>query len=105
MDSSIFASVMPKEEIGASEFLKAHPNFDGRGTVIAVFDTGVDPGTKGLQITTDGLPKMVDVLDCAGSGDVDTSEIVKPDSEGFIKGVNGNLLKLNPNWPNPTSTS
>ena len=38
-----FSALMPKRDIGAEAFLKAHPEYDGRGVVVAVFDTGVIP--------------------------------------------------------------
>lgn len=40
-ESSFLASLMPKKEIGADRFIEAHPEFDGRGVVIAIFGTPI----------------------------------------------------------------
>ncbi|KAK9867034.1 hypothetical protein WJX84_006426, partial [Apatococcus fuscideae] len=100
--SELFRGAMPKTEIGALEFLEANPTFDGRGVVVAIFDTGIDPGANGLQKTPDGKPKIIDSIDCTGSCDVATSKVVEADAEGCIQGLYGNMLKLNSAWSNPS---
>ncbi|KAF5457840.1 hypothetical protein F2P56_021917 [Juglans regia] len=101
-ESTFLASLMPKKEIAADRFIEAHPDYDGRGVLIAIFDSGVDPAAAGLQVTSDGKPKILDVLDCTGSGDVDTSKVVKADVDGCIRGASGTTLVVNSSWKNPS---
>lgn len=101
-EKTFLASLMPKREIGADRFLESHPHYDGRGVLIAIFDSGVDPAAAGLQVTSDGKPKIIDILDCTGSGDIDTSKVVKADCEGYIAGASGTKLYVNPSWKNPS---
>lgn len=62
---------LPSESIGAKTFLQKYPKFDGRGTVIFILDSGVDVGVAGLQKTTTGDVKILDVRDFSGQGDVE----------------------------------
>ncbi|XP_042510355.1 tripeptidyl-peptidase 2 [Macadamia integrifolia] len=101
-EPTFLASLMPKKEIGADKFVEAHPEYDGRGVIIAIFDSGVDPAAAGLQVTSDGKPKILDVVDCTGSGDIDTSKVVKADADGYITGASGASLVVNPSWKNPS---
>jgi subtilisin family serine protease len=61
---------MPVASTGADRFLRDHPSYDGRGVLIAILDTGVDPGVPGLLATSTGQPKIVDVRDFSGEGRV-----------------------------------
>ena len=90
-----FLSVMPKRETQALEFLKKHPNYDGRNVVVAVLDTGVDPTADGLRLTPSGETKVIDIIDATGAGDVDMSTVVKVDNNS-IEGIRGNKLRINP---------
>ncbi|KAI5444494.1 variant 2, tripeptidyl-peptidase II Tpp2 [Lathyrus oleraceus] len=101
-ESTFLASLMPKKEIGVDRFLDSHPNYDGRGALIAIFDSGIDPAVDGLQVTSDGKPKILDVIDCTGSGDIDTSKVVKADAYGCICGASGASLVINTSWKNPS---
>jgi tripeptidyl-peptidase-2 len=96
---SPWASLQPKAETKAASFV-SETSFDGTGVVVAILDTGVDPGAAGLSVCPDGSPKIVDILDCTGSGDVDTSKIVQASDTFTITGLTGRTLSLNPAWSN-----
>jgi tripeptidyl-peptidase-2 len=76
--------------------------------LVAVLDTGVDPGAAGLLTTPDGRPKIVDIIDCSGGGDVATTVVVKAEEQAgestgvTIVGLSGKHLQLNPAWTNPS---
>lgn len=40
-ESTFLASLMPKKEIAADRFIEAHPEYDGRGVLIAIFGTNL----------------------------------------------------------------
>jgi tripeptidyl-peptidase-2 len=86
--------ILPKNETGAADFVAKNEAWDGRGIIVAIFDTGVDPGAAGLQVTSDGKRKIIDVIDCTGGGDVDTSEVKELKGATMITGLTGRMLKL-----------
>jgi tripeptidyl-peptidase-2 len=70
----------------------------------ALIRQGVDPGAPGLQWLPDGTNKIVDLVDCTGSGDVamTPAELVAGESTPTLKGLTGRTLKLNAKWTNPS---
>lgn len=59
---------------GVEAFQNEHPEYDGRGTIILILDTGVDMGVDGLTQTSTGEVKVIDVQDFTGQGDINFFE-------------------------------
>jgi subtilisin family serine protease len=53
---------------GVPDFLAANPTWDGRGVLIGILDGGIDAGAAGLESTSTGAPKVVDLRDFSGEG-------------------------------------
>jgi len=51
---------LPSRDIGAPQFVAAHPSFDGRGVTVGIVDTGVTLDHPALQTTSTGERKIVD---------------------------------------------
>ncbi len=60
--------LMPLKSAGVDAFRAAHPTYDGRGVLIAILDSGVDPGVPGLIVTSTGAPKVIELRDFSGEG-------------------------------------
>ncbi|MDA7916647.1 S8 family serine peptidase [Opitutaceae bacterium] len=96
------SALIPKREVGANTFIAENPTYDGRGVIVAVFDTGVDPAAAGMAVTTTGERKVLDMIDASGSGDVDTSTVVEIDEAGMLAGLTGLALKMPDGITNPS---
>jgi subtilisin family serine protease len=61
---------MPLATTGVPSFRSAHPEWDGRGVLIAILDSGTDPGAEGLAMTSTGAPKIADLRDFSTEGTI-----------------------------------
>lgn len=61
-------------------------------TVLACISL-IDSSLSILQTTTTGEPKVVDLIDASGSGDVDTSTVVEV-KDGSVKGLTGRTITV-----------
>ena len=141
--TSKFPSVdlVPKKETNALSFKKPKTNegdgygYDGSGIVIGILDTGVDPAATGIRYMEDGkTQKLIDIVDCTGSCDVDVSyevdakwievedkggnvdddddddDKLSKSSYWEVKALSGRVLKLSKDWkicpfPEPPATT
>lgn len=87
------AGLIPKGVTYVSSLIEK-TGCDGRGVTVAVLDTGIDPGAPGLELLPDGQRKILDVVDCTGSGDVDMSTEVTIAEGGVIEGLSGRKVML-----------
>ncbi len=94
---------MPLASTGADTFRTLHPAADGRGVLIAILDTGIDPSAPGLGTTATGERKILDLRDFSGEGAValtrvtprgDTAEVAGRRLAGF-----GRVVALNATGP------
>jgi tripeptidyl-peptidase-2 len=83
---------LPIQDIGARSFLEQHPDYDGRGVIVAVFDTGVDMTIPGLLGLPDGGMKVIDVRDFTGQGEVELARAEFGD-DGRLKVAEGIMLE------------
>lgn len=81
------------ERIGAYDFIKQHPTFDGRGVLIVVCDSGVDMGVPGLLKTSDDKIKVLDAQDFSGQGDIRIKK-AEVDSSGGITALISDPVRL-----------
>jgi subtilisin family serine protease len=66
---------MPIKATGVDRFLQAHPEWDGRGVLIGILDSGLDPSVAGLTTTSTGQRKVLDLRDFSGEGAVPLTRV------------------------------
>src|SRR5207244_7359683 len=87
---ALMAGLMPLRSTGVDQFRTRHPTYDGRGVLIAILDTGIDPGVSGPITTSTGAPKIVELRDFSGEGAVALTPVA-PAEDGTVS-VGGRKL-------------
>lgn len=65
---AMMVGLMPLTSTGVDDFLARNPTADGRGVLIGILDSGVDLNLPGMDTTTTGEPKILDVRDFSREG-------------------------------------
>jgi subtilisin family serine protease len=72
---------------GVDRFRQAMPLADGRGVLIAILDSGIDPGISGLGVTSDGRPKLLDLRDFSEEGRIALTPLVPQGDTVTVGGI------------------
>lgn len=84
--AAYLAGLMPLKSIGVPRFRQRYPRYDGRGAVIGILDTGIDPDLPGFRTTTIGAPKILDVRDFSGEGLIRLQRLAPPAGGILVSG-------------------
>lgn len=80
------AGWMPLHPTRVPAFTAQHPEHDGRGVLIAILDSGIDPAVPGLQQLPSGRPKLVDLRDFSGEGRIALAPVTRRDDQYLVAG-------------------
>ncbi len=86
-DAAYARGWMPLAATGVTNFLALHPEWDGRGVLIGILDSGIDAGVPGLQRTPNGSPKILDLRDFGHEGAVPLTRVDPAGDSVRIGGV------------------
>src|SRR5256885_2984546 len=78
--------LMPLKSTGVDIFRALHPTYDGRGVLIAILDSGIDPNVPGLIVTSTGAPKIIELRDFSAEGRVALTPFAAP-TESTMRGA------------------
>lgn len=95
--------LMPLTSTNVWAYRRSHPTYDGRGVLVAILDSGVDPSVPGLGVTSTGDPKVLDLRDFSGEGRVPLAPVT-PRGDTVQVGATllagmGRVATLNPAGP------
>ena len=83
--TELYEGLLSKDATRSATFLEQHPEWDGRGVVIAVLDTGVDVGAPGLTNLPSGERKVIVARDFSGQGTIPLEKVTPEASDEAIE--------------------